>query len=104
MFDTASSAPGNGGETRLGALRGRLPGRAGAGREGSRTLKKPLRFDYGLHDSESRTARGSIAGLPSGAPLTTLGLQATLRNSSTGELLAPTNGGSCKVMGGIVVP
>jgi hypothetical protein len=57
-----------------------------------------------LHDGESRTARGSISGLPSGAPLTTLGLQATLKNSSTGELLAPTNGGSCKVMGGIIVP
>ena len=57
-----------------------------------------------LHDGESRTARASIAGLPSGAPLTTLGLQATLKNHSTGELLAPTNGGSCKVLGGTIIP
>jgi len=57
-----------------------------------------------LHDGESRTARGNIAGLPSGAPLTTLGLQATLKNPSTGELLAQPNGGSCKVMGGIIIP
>jgi hypothetical protein len=55
-----------------------------------------------LHDGESRTARGSIADLPSGAPLTTLGLQATLSKSSTGEVLA-TNGGSCKVLGGIII-
>jgi hypothetical protein len=57
-----------------------------------------------LHDGESRTAKASISGLPSKAPATTLGLQATLRDSSTGEALAPSNGGSCKVSNGVVVP
>ncbi|HJX64683.1 MAG TPA: PAS domain-containing protein [Polyangia bacterium] len=63
MFDTASSTPGNGGETRLGALRGRLPGRAVAGREGSRTLNKPLRFDYGLVSHEGRILEANLAGV-----------------------------------------
>ena len=57
-----------------------------------------------LHDGDSRAARASIVGLPSGAPLTTLSLQATLKSLTTGELLAPANGGSCKVLGGIVIP
>jgi len=53
-----------------------------------------------LHDGESRTAKGNLAGLPTGAPLTTLSLQATLRKPSTGDLLAPSNGGSCQDIGG----
>ena len=54
-----------------------------------------------LADGESRTASGSL-GLADGAALTTLALQAALRNS-TGELLAPANGGSCKATGGPIV-
>jgi len=55
-----------------------------------------------LADGQSRTALG-VLGLAAGAPLTKLALQAVLRDSSTGVLLAPANGGSCEARGGPVV-
>lgn len=54
-----------------------------------------------LHNGESRTGKGSLSGLPYGAPLTTLSLQATLKDTS-GQVLAPANGGSCKATGGTI--
>jgi hypothetical protein len=54
-----------------------------------------------LNNGESRTGKGSLAGLPYGAPLTTLSLQATLKNLA-GQVLAPANGGSCKATGGTI--
>jgi hypothetical protein len=55
-----------------------------------------------LANGQSRTALGDLQ-LADGTPLTTLALQATLRNPSNGQLLAPPNGGSCKLPGPPVI-
>jgi hypothetical protein len=55
-----------------------------------------------LANGESRAARGNF-DLVNGAPVLTLALQAALRNPSSGELLAPLNGGSCLAKGGPIV-
>jgi hypothetical protein len=51
-----------------------------------------------LSNGSSRTALASLT-LPTGAPVTTLALQATLVNAATGAQLAPSNGGSCALQG-----
>jgi hypothetical protein len=55
-----------------------------------------------LANGELRAARGNF-DLVNGAPVLTLALQAALRNPSSGELLAPLNGGSCLAKGGPIV-
>ena len=49
MFEPASPGPSNGGKSRHAALRARDRGRNAAVGQGSPTLKKPLRFAYGLN-------------------------------------------------------
>jgi hypothetical protein len=56
-----------------------------------------------LANGQSRTAHGNLS-LPSGTSQTALNLQTTLRSSTTGAVLAPVNGGSCKATGAGPVP
>jgi alpha-L-arabinofuranosidase len=49
VFEPASPGPSNGGKSRHAALRARDRGRNAAVGQGSPTLKKPLRFAYGLN-------------------------------------------------------
>jgi hypothetical protein len=76
-------------------------------RDGNKTVVRLGKPSVTLHavplaNGTSRTARG-VLGLQAGASLATLGLQVALRDPSTGVLLAPLNGGSCKESGGPVI-
>jgi hypothetical protein len=53
-----------------------------------------MRASLFLPSPSTTACRARLAGLPSGALLTTLRLQATLKSASTGEKLALPNGGS----------
>ncbi len=74
-----------------------------ATRVGNKTVVRLGKPSVTLHtvtlaNGASRTAVGNLE-LPQGTSLTTLALNAALRNPSTGVLLAPANGGSCEMAG-----